>query len=62
MPVFTEMRPYNEELSEIPSYRKSRKNFRKWREAAKLFQDLRPADRKDQARQDEELPKVGNIF
>ena len=44
-PIITAVRPYDEELEEIPSYKKSLKRFRKESEiATKLFTDIQPLD------------------
>ena len=44
-PIFTAVKPYDEEMEDIPSYRKSLKHFRKESEiATKLFTDIQPLD------------------
>ena len=44
-PIFTSVYPYDEELEEIPSYKKSLKQFRKESKiATQLFTDIQPLD------------------
>ena len=46
-PIFTESRPYDEELSESPTYLKSRRKMKAELEVSKPFVDIRPLDEKD---------------
>ena len=46
-PLFTAMRPFNEELEEVPSYLKAKKKYKKELNLVKPMVDLRPLDHKD---------------
>ena len=46
-PIFTMTRPFDSELSEIPSYQKSRIHFKSELEITNPFVDIRPLDEKN---------------
>ena len=46
-PMFTALRPFDEELEEIPSYLKAKKKYKKEIAISKPMSDLRPLDYKD---------------
>ena len=46
-PLFTNLRPFDEELEEIPSYLKARKRYKKELNISQPFVDIRPLDVKD---------------
>ena len=61
-PLFTALEPFDEELEEVPSYRKSKKKYLKELKKSLLFENLRHDDHQDGRYMDKSFYRMRTTF